>query len=88
MIQYTLFTNIDPKQTVYSIAFSPDGQFLAVGVTDGIRIYQLSTAHLFLRIYTLSTVLCLHWDLRGDLFCGCQSGYLALISLNLSSQVR
>lgn len=87
MIQYSLHANIDPKQEVHSIAFSPDGRFLAAGVGDGIQIYQLTSGRLFLRIYTLSAVLSLQWDIRGDLFGGCQSGYLALISIDVLFQV-
>lgn len=88
MIQYTLQTNLDPKQDVHSIALSPDGQFLAAGANDGILLYQLSSGRLFLRVYTLSAVLSLSWDVRGDLYSGCQSGYLALISIDLLLQVR
>lgn len=87
MIQYTLGTKIDSRQPVSALAYSLDGRFLAAGVPDGVRVYRPESGQLFLRIYTLSAVLCLCWDSKGNLICGCQSGYLAVISIDLGSRV-
>lgn len=87
MIQYSLSAEIDSKQRVYSLAYSASGEYLAVGVSDGVKIYHTKTVRLFLRVYTLSTVLCVCWNARGELLCGCGTGYLAIISIDRKTQV-
>ncbi|KAJ3567227.1 hypothetical protein NP233_g6498 [Leucocoprinus birnbaumii] len=64
MIQYSLLVEIDPKQTVHSVAYSPDGRSLAVGVLDGFRVFRADNGQLVLRAYTLSPVLSVSWSPR------------------------
>lgn len=87
MIQYSLSTEIDSKQHVHSLAYSTNGRYLAVSIPDGIKVYHTEGGGLFLRVYTLSAVLCLCWNAQGDLSCGCETGHLAIVAIDRKMQV-
>jgi WD40 repeat protein len=50
-------TVTNPANTLYDMTFSPDGRHLAVGYTDGVRLWDVSTSHLEQTISTIGKML-------------------------------
>src|SRR5262249_47485296 len=82
MLRYALDTEINPAQRIHCLDFSADGNYLAVGVPDGVNVYRTETGRLYVRVYTLTPVLSVRWCMRGNLLCGCKSGHLAIITID------
>ena len=76
-----------PTDDITCVAFSLDGNLIASGFCNIVRVWRVDTGHVLHNLIADKSVSSIAWGPGHCLFCGLESGYLICWTLDEAKQV-